>query len=421
MTTATTLRKYQDIIEGKLPPGLQAHIDAKSESKEEEVEESTEEEVEESRHFSLSQVNNAPILRKYQDILNEAPATAKKTNPALQAAAERAALKSNTKINKHRSRVKPAGVERFGQGDSFGKELGATKKRIEDDKALDRKINKLGLGKSWYDLSNLGMSDDEIRAEKMQTLNDYYLKIGDAQRKEDKSNAGELEATALRYQINTDDPDWKDQLAAKEAETFRATQTKYDEIGQRQAYDYNPEDKVVAHKLPGSNVMAGTNIDSYTGNKVNDNDDDLAYDYDLPKPKERRSAALRADAAEINAAGNTSSSPSTTTGPPHHQPFPGAPTKSVSRAEPKPVEKPVRTKPSLLSTDHDDIGTGWRKGPPVPVGPKRVPAQPASTQQSPPKVKIVPEPLEPPKPKPKLKQSKSKGRYDISTGSYSQT
>jgi hypothetical protein len=79
MTTATTLRKYQDIIEGKLPPGLQAHIDAKSESKEEEVEESTEEEVEESteeeveesRHFSLSQVNNAPILRKYQDILKE--------------------------------------------------------------------------------------------------------------------------------------------------------------------------------------------------------------------------------------------------------------------------------------------------------------------------------------------------------------
>ena len=65
-TSADMLRKYQDMIlenqeeieedtddeqveEGKLPAGLQAHIDAKNESKDEEIDEAKDEEVDESK------------------------------------------------------------------------------------------------------------------------------------------------------------------------------------------------------------------------------------------------------------------------------------------------------------------------------------------------------------------------------------
>jgi len=82
-TSADMLRKYQDmIVENQGDEDLEEaeneeeEVDESKEeeveeSKEEEVDESTEEEVEESTHFSLSQVNNASILRKYQDILKE--------------------------------------------------------------------------------------------------------------------------------------------------------------------------------------------------------------------------------------------------------------------------------------------------------------------------------------------------------------
>ena len=82
-TSADMLRKYQDMIvenqgDEDLEEAENEEVDESKEeevdeSKEEEVDESKEEEVDESTHFSLSQVNNASILRKYQDILKEAP------------------------------------------------------------------------------------------------------------------------------------------------------------------------------------------------------------------------------------------------------------------------------------------------------------------------------------------------------------
>ena len=228
MTTASVLRKYQDIIEGKLPPGLQAHIDAKSESKEEEVEESTEEEVEESAHFSLSQVNNTPILRKYQDILNEKL----RTKDELEAArAEKAALlaaeeeaEKQAKIDGEKTDWKKGNPKGYGVGDGerTGSELRQIRAQIQSDKELDAKIEELGLGKSWYDVSNAWKSDDEEREEKLQKIQDYYLKADEAEREANRGNAGEDEVLAHRYKIDTNDSDWREQTATAHQKALQA-------------------------------------------------------------------------------------------------------------------------------------------------------------------------------------------------------
>jgi len=213
MTTATTLRKYQDIIEGKLPPGLQAHIDAKSESKEEEVEESTEEEVEESRHFSLSQVNNAPILRKYQDILLEA-------DPPKQDFRKQAGLR--------------AGSMSLAQRIKIMKDTEAEYKRL----GLDKGDDPLG---GWWDTR--GMSDDEVQAAKMKRIDDFYSKQQMDDLVSGREGEGEAEAMAdklgvPRFEvIRGEDGDevkgdpipdevWKKQLAAREAEDTEAHRKK---------------------------------------------------------------------------------------------------------------------------------------------------------------------------------------------------
>jgi len=72
----------ETVEEGKLPPALQAHVDAKNESKDEEVDESKDEEVDESKdevdeskegQWIQSEGQTAQtLLRKYSDMVAEA-------------------------------------------------------------------------------------------------------------------------------------------------------------------------------------------------------------------------------------------------------------------------------------------------------------------------------------------------------------
>ena len=78
-TSADMLRKYQDMIlenqeedeeqveEGKLPPGLQAHIDAKNESKDEEVDESKDEDIDESKDEDIDESKDEDEVDESKD------------------------------------------------------------------------------------------------------------------------------------------------------------------------------------------------------------------------------------------------------------------------------------------------------------------------------------------------------------------
>lgn len=395
MTTATTLRKYQDIIEGKLPPGLQAHIDAKSESKEEEVEESTEEEVEESRHFSLSQVNNAHILRKYQDILNE------KWDD------KQDYVDIRTPDERSRAKVNP----------------------LSND-SVEAEYKRLGLDGAWYEDDPLsggsdtkGMSDLDIRIARQKAIDQEYAKIDarDAKNAEDKA-LGKLQTQTDIEQDNrltAKRDEVADDQAAGKAEKLRQRLALY----RAQGNDFTgtrPDNRI--------NTIAGMDPKSsgYKGNilgSINDEDE----------------AALAADAAANQAAGKTSSQ--APHGPPHTQgskpPTQGS-KQSVRSTRYVRSSPPHETHSNLPDSGRHREVFDWPKqrghghaddvipktaDPVTGPGAEVYHNEPTHRARPRPTKHLSPTSVEPPIALPKAppKPPKQKARYNISTGSYSQT